>query len=96
MKFKTILACGSAAAAFAFGGADAATINLVDVGGVTGSPAAKDFKIAAAFWGKMFTNDVTINLGVGFNPLDPGVIGSTGSRSSAGGVLDPVEPSPFS
>lgn len=80
MKFKTILACGSAAAVLAFSGADAATINLVDVGGVTGSPAAKDFKIAAAFWGKMFTNNVTINLGVGFNPLDPGVIGSTGSR----------------
>jgi hypothetical protein len=80
MKLKTIFACGSAAAVLAISGADAATINLVDLGGVTGSVAEKDFKIAAAYWGNMFTNNATINLGVKFAALAPNVIGSTGSR----------------
>ena len=80
MKMKTFLACGTAAAILAASGAHAATINLVDLGGVTGSPAEKDFKIAAAYWGHMFTNDVTINLGVGFKSFgDPRIIGATGS-----------------
>ncbi len=80
MNFKKLL-CGSVAlASLVAGSADAATINLIDLGGVTGSPAEQGFKVAAAYWGNMFTNDVVINLGVKFAPLDPGVIGSTGSR----------------
>jgi len=80
MKLKGILICGTAAALLAASSASAATINLVDTGGVAGSAAAQDFKIAAAFWAKMFTNDVTINLGVGYDALPENVIGSTGSR----------------
>jgi hypothetical protein len=80
MKIKTILACGTAATLLAISSADAATINLVDLGGVTGSVAEKDFKIAAKYWGTMLTNNATINLGVGFSALPPNVIGSTGSR----------------
>jgi len=80
MKMKTFLVCGTAAAILAAGGAQAATINLVDEGGVTGSVAEKDFKIAASYWAHMFTNDVTINLGVKFNALPPNVIGSTSSN----------------
>lgn len=57
----------------------AATINLIDLGGVTGSPAQQGFQIAANYWGSLFTNDVTINLGVGFSALGSGIIGSTGS-----------------
>lgn len=80
MKMKTFLACGTAAAILAASGAQAATINLVDLGGVTGSVAAKDFKLAAAYWGNMFSNDVTINLGVGFGSFgDPRIIGATQS-----------------
>lgn len=79
MKPRAFLSYGTAVAMVAASGANAATINLVDLGGVTGSVAERDFKIAAAFWGAMFTNSATINLGVGFAPLDPGVIGSTGS-----------------
>ncbi|NNM77638.1 PEPxxWA-CTERM sorting domain-containing protein [Sphingomonas sp. ID1715] len=54
-------------------------INLIDLEGVTGSPAEQGFKIAASFWESVFTNDVTINLGVRFAPLAQNVIGSTGS-----------------
>jgi len=80
MKMKTFLACGTAAAILAASGAQAATINLVDLGGVTGSVAEKDFKIAASYWGHMFTNDATINLGVGFGSFgDPRIIGATQS-----------------
>jgi hypothetical protein len=80
MKLKAILCCGTAAAFLAISSADAATINLIDTGGVAGSPAEAGFKIAAAYWGSMFTNNATINLGVGFAALPPNVIGSTGSR----------------
>jgi hypothetical protein len=80
MKLKSILVCGTAAACLAIGSADAATIHLVDTGGVAGSVAEKDFNIAAAYWGNMFTNAATINMGVGFAALPTNVIGSTGSR----------------
>ena len=79
MKLKAILACGTAAMLLAAGSANAANVVLHDIGGVAGSPAEKDFQIAAAYWGSMFTNNVTINLNVGFNHLPPNVIGSTGS-----------------
>nr|WP_295668680.1 NF038122 family metalloprotease [Sphingomonas sp.] len=61
------------------GGANAATIVLVDQGGVAGSPAAQGFAIAAAYWGSVLSNNITIRLGVGFAPLPTGVIGSTRS-----------------
>jgi hypothetical protein len=80
MKFKAILACGTAATLLAISSADAATINLVDLGGVTGSVAEHDFNLAAKFWGSMLTNNATINLGVKFAALPPNVIGSTGSN----------------
>ena len=79
MKMKTILACGTAAAVLSVSGANAATIHLVDLGGVTGSVAEQDFNIAAGYWANMFTNNVTIDLGVKFAALPKNVIGSTGS-----------------
>lgn len=78
MTLKAALACGTAAAILAVGSANAATIHLVDLG-VADARAAKDFQIAAAYWGSMFTNNVTIDLGVGFHSLPPHVIGSTNS-----------------
>ena len=79
-RFKSALMCGAAATlAFAAAPANAATIVLVDQGGVTGSPAQLGFQIAANYWASLFTNNVTIKLGVRFAPLAPNVIGSTGS-----------------
>jgi hypothetical protein len=78
MKLKRVFCCGAAIALTATG-ANAAVINLIDTGGVTGSRAEKGFKIAALYWGSVLTNDVQINLGVGFKSLAPNVLGSTGS-----------------
>ncbi|MDQ2765302.1 MAG: NF038122 family metalloprotease [Pseudomonadota bacterium] len=80
MKFKSLLCGGAAMLALATsGGANAATIVLVDQGGVAGSPAAQGFAIAAAYWGSVLSNNITIRLGVGFAPLPTGAIGSTRS-----------------
>ncbi len=72
-----MLACGAALMAMAPAIGDAATINLVDIGGVAGSRAEQGFNIAAAYWGSVLANDVTINLGVRFSYLADGVLGST-------------------
>lgn len=59
--------------------ASAVTINLIDVGGVAGSPAARGFAAAAAYWESVFTNDAVLNFEVGFSPLGPNVLGGTRS-----------------
>jgi hypothetical protein len=60
--------------------ANAATIILHDIGGVTpGTDAYDGFRRAANFWGSQFSNDITINLNVGFNHLGPNILGSTRS-----------------
>lgn len=79
MHSKSVLCCSAALAALISSAADAATINLIDLGGVRGSKAQQGFEIAAAYWGGMLTNNATINLGVRFAPLAPNIIGSTGS-----------------
>jgi len=79
MRYKSYFCCGAAMAILAAAPANSATINLIDLGGVKGSQAEQGFNIAAAYWGSMFTNNVVINLGVGFAALPTGVIGSTGS-----------------
>jgi hypothetical protein len=67
--------------------ANAATIVLNDIGGAaSGSQAGEGFKAAAAFWSHMLTNNVTININVGFSSLDPGVLGQTGSTFDAHGA----------
>jgi hypothetical protein len=60
--------------------AAALKINLIDTGGVTGSPAAKGFAIAAKYWESILTNDATVNFDVGFQPLGPNILGQTGSN----------------
>lgn len=79
MTFKFVRTAIASAAALAAAASQAATINLIDLGGVTGSQAEQGFRIAAQYWGNLFTNNVTINLGVGFSSLGSGIIGSTGS-----------------
>ena len=80
MSKTPLRAAAAAAAVLVSSYGNAATINLIDLGGVTGSPAEQGFKIAADYWGKTLINTATINLGVAFAPLGPGIIGSTGSR----------------
>lgn len=48
---------------------DAASIVLVDQGGLAGSAAEASFQIAAAYWGSILTNDVEIRIGVEIRPL---------------------------
>jgi hypothetical protein len=63
--------------------ASAAKIVLNNTGGVeVGTDAYTGFSIAAGFWGKRLTNDVVINLDVGFQQLPENVLGSTGSNSA--------------
>jgi hypothetical protein len=59
--------------------ASALTINLNDIGGVTGSQAEQGFAIAAHYWESVITNSATVNLNVGYSNLGPGILGSTGS-----------------
>ncbi len=79
MKKLAMTFCGAALITLSTSPADAAVINLIDIGGVTGSQAELGFNIAAAYWGSILTNDVTINLEVRFASLGAGIIGSTGS-----------------
>ena len=61
------------------GSANALTINLIDAGGVTGSPAQQGFAIAARYWESVLTNDITMNINVGFEDLGPNILGQTGT-----------------
>ena len=72
-------------------GANAATIVLNNIGGVTpGSDAAIGFQKAANYWGAILQNNVTINLNVGYSSLGPGILGST-SSPRVGVFTDDVE-----
>ncbi|MEG3123301.1 NF038122 family metalloprotease [Sphingomonas sp. GB1N7] len=82
MRIKSLLCCGAAMISIA-GTSNAAVINLID-NGFAGTAAQQaqfraGFQIAAAYWGSILTNNVTINLGVGTAALGTGIIGSTGS-----------------
>ncbi len=68
------------------GPARAVTFNLIDAGGVTGTAAQQGFAIAAAYWSSVLTNNVTVNLKVGYSSLGTGIIGSTGSTSQTANV----------
>ena len=73
------LAMATALLAGAAGPASALTINLIDNGGVAGSPARQGFGIAAKYWESVLTSTATVNFNVSFAPLGPGILGQTGS-----------------
>lgn len=77
-KMKSFLV-GTAAIATAMAAApsSALVINLIDTGGVTGSNADLGFKIAARYWESVLTNNVTMNIQVGFSDLGPDILGGT-------------------
>ena len=57
------------------------TINLIDIGGVTGTQAEQGFKIAAKYWESVLTNsNVVLNFQVGYQALGPGILGQAGSN----------------
>ena len=56
--------------------AQAMVIRLTNTGGVTaGSQAETGFKAAAAFWEAALTNNVTVDLNVGYSALGAGIVG---------------------
>lgn len=65
------------------GSANALTINLINNGGVdTGTDAYTGFAAAAHYWESVLTDNVTLNLRVGFSVLgDPNVLGQASSTS---------------
>jgi hypothetical protein len=94
MYFKGLraarLMAGAAAALVLAGQAQALTINLIDNGGVTGSASEAGFRAAAHFWESVLTNNVTVNLGVGYSALGTGIIGSTSSTKYSAAVEDVI------
>jgi hypothetical protein len=60
----------------AVGPVQAATINLIDWGGVKGSQAERGFRIAADYWQSVLTNDAVINFGISFTDLGGNVVGA--------------------
>lgn len=57
-------------------------ISTINTSTVAGQNAQRGFEIAAAYWSSVFTDNVTINLNIGFSALGTGILGSTGSTRS--------------
>ena len=63
--------------------AQALTFNLIDTGGTAqGTQARRGFEAAAAYWSSVFSDNITVNLNIGFSQLGPNILGSTGSVRS--------------
>ncbi|KQR83538.1 PEP-CTERM domain protein [Sphingomonas sp. Leaf343] len=63
--------------------AGAVTFKLNNLGGAgAGTQARAGFDMAAAYWSSILTNNVTINLDIGFSRLGPNVIGGTASAAT--------------
>jgi hypothetical protein len=95
MKRKTLMLLGVAAAVIATSApANAANIILTDstgsfaAAGAKGQAALLAFRKAANYWNTVLTNNVTINVEIGFAALSAGVLGSTGSSSTGANVTD--------
>jgi cation transport regulator ChaB len=79
----THLAGALSVLALAASPANAVTFVLTNTGGAeVGTQARAGFDLAAAYWSSVLTNNVTINLNIGFRTLGTGILGSTGSTSS--------------
>ena len=67
------------------------TINLVNDGSVVaGSNAEKGFTAAAKYWESVLTTSqpTTINIQIGFKPLGPNILGSTGSSFTSKAIVN--------
>ena len=66
-------------------------INLVNDGSViAGSSADNGFRAAAAYWESVLTTSqpTTINIQIGFKPLGPNILGSTGSTFTSKAIVN--------
>ncbi len=78
-----LVALGAGSAMMAAAPAQALTFNLIDTGGTAqGTLARQGFEAAAFYWSSVLTNNVTVNLNIGFSALAPNVLGSTGSATT--------------
>ncbi len=85
MKLRRIVAC-LATSLLTAQGAQAATIHLINTGGVeAGSAAFIGFSAAASFWESVLGDNVTLNFNVGFNSAGfaDNVLGQTSSSSNS-------------
>ena len=57
-------------------------LNSTDAGTALGTQARLGFEIAARYWSTVLTDNVTVNLNIGFRSLDPGVLAQAGSNRS--------------
>lgn len=55
-------------------------LNSTDAGTAIGTQARLGFEIAARYWSTVLTDNVTVNLNIGFRSLDPGVLAQAGSN----------------
>ena len=94
MKTPFLLPVAAAILALACAGpATALNIVLIDsnnsfANAPNGAEALYAFRKAANYWNQTLTNDVTVRVQIGFEALDPGVLGSTGSTSHITPVTD--------
>jgi hypothetical protein len=82
---RALLALGTASGLLAAAPAAAVTFNLnsLNAGTAQGTQARRGFEIAAGYWASVFTDNITINLNIGFSTLGTGILGSTGSTTAA-------------
>ena len=81
----------SSAAAIAAPAQTAVHINLVNDGSVVaGSNAEKGFTAAAKYWESILTTSqpTTVNIKIGFKPLGPSILGSTGSTFTSKAIVN--------
>lgn len=80
---KTIALAGAAVASLSAVPANALSIVLTDIGGVSeGSEAWIGFTAAAKYWESIITDDVTVNIRVGFSDLGESTLGQASSSGA--------------
>lgn len=85
MKKTMLRAAAAVAALTAATQAQALTFVLnssINTSTTNGSKALQGFQIAAAYWSSVLTDNVTMNLNIGFQTLGAGVLAQAGSTSS--------------
>ena len=67
------------------GTAQAVQFNLNSTGAGTaiGTQARRGFEVATGYWASVLTNNVTVNLDIGYSTLGTGILGSPGSSTAA-------------
>ena len=83
---KTIRNLAAIASAFAIAlsapPAGAATIVLQGINSISNQQAKWGFQTAANYWGNQLTDNITVNIAVGFDHLGPDVLGETASAKA--------------